>query len=248
MKRREFVAAAAVSGVGVALPLGQARAMARHAADDRDYIEIRRYQCISGKRMKILDDFVANALAPAYNRLGVTPVGAFKTTYGPDFATLMVVLTHPTLESAATAAARLLDDAQLQSAGKEYFSAPIDDPPFVRMDSRLLRGLAGQPRVSAPETAKGNKPRLMGFRTYVSHNESVARQKVDMVNGGEVEIFWRSGAHVVFFGESLFGEGVPSLSYMLAFSDMAGHDAAWSAFRKDRRRRSIAVKQYHRDR
>jgi hypothetical protein len=37
----------------------------------------------------------------------------------------------------------------------------------------------------------------------------------------------------VFFGETVIGAKMPSLTYMLTFTDMAARDAAWSAFGKD---------------
>jgi hypothetical protein len=37
----------------------------------------------------------------------------------------------------------------------------------------------------------------------------------------------------VFFGETLAGAGLPNLTYMLAYEDMAAHDKQWSAFAAD---------------
>src|ERR1043166_1310282 len=231
MRRRDFVTSAAVAGAGLATGAGSLDARTGPADDGRQYLDLREYRCISGKRMKILEDYISGALIPAYKRLGIGPVGAFKQTYGPNFGALMVLTVHGSLDSAATANAKLLDDAEVQRAGAEYFAAPIDNPPFIRMGSRLLRTLAGLPHLTVPEAAAGNKPRIFGFRTYDSHNERVARQKIEMVNAGEIEYFRRNGAQPVFFAETLFGEGMPSLSYMLAFQDMVAHDAAWAGFR-----------------
>jgi hypothetical protein len=54
-----------------------------------------------------------------------------------------------------------------------------------------------------------------------------------MFNAGEVPIFRKTGLTPVFFGETLLGQNMPSLNYMLTFPDMAARDAAWSAFSKD---------------
>jgi len=54
-----------------------------------------------------------------------------------------------------------------------------------------------------------------------------------MFNAGEVPIFRRTGLTPVFFGETLVGTRMPSLTYMLTFADMAARDSAWSAFAKD---------------
>jgi hypothetical protein len=233
MRRRDFVTTAAVVGAGIATRSPLLAAERAVAGDDRQYLELREYRSVSGKRMKILEDFVSAAMIPALKRMGVGPVGVFKTLYGPDLATLTMLVTHPTLESAATAASRLLDDAEVAKAGADYFSAPIDNPPFIRVDTRLLKAVAGMSKVIVPDAAAGNKPRIVELRTYESHNERVGRQKIEMINAGEVEFFRRNGAPPVFFAETLFGARMPSLSYMLAFADMAARDAGWTAFRKD---------------
>lgn len=234
MDRRHFVAAAAAGGAGAVLPFASSMGSAPSSAQSgREYYELRTYHCASAPRMRILEDFWSKALLPACGRLGIGPVGVFKGVYGPDSATLMVLLTHKSLESAATATTRLLDDPEVQSTGAEYFAAPIDNPPFVRMSSRLLVAFTGLPQLIVPDAARGNKPRILELRTYESHNEQVSKKKIEMINSGEVEYFRRSGAPPVFFGESLFGDGMPSLSYMLVFPDIAARDAGWKAFGSD---------------
>ncbi len=51
--------------------------------------------------------------------------------------------------------------------------------------------------------------------------------------GGELGIFARLGLHTVFFGRDMLGAGLPSLTYMLAFADVAAREKAWAAFRED---------------
>jgi hypothetical protein len=46
----------------------------------------------------------------------------------------------------------------------------------------------------------------------------------------------------VFFGQSLVGARQPNLTYLLAYDDMAAHDAQWSAFGRDPEWRAIAAK------
>ena len=234
MDRRQFVATAAATGAGAVIPFAStAGSGLSQAPTDREYYELRKYRCASAPRMRILEDFWSKAMIAACGRIGIGPVGVFKGVYGPDSATLHILLTHQSLESAATATSRLLDDAEVRSAGAEYFGAPIDNPPFVRMDSRLLVAFSGLPHLVVPDAAKEKKPRILELRTYESHNELTGRKKVEMINSGEVEFFRRSGAPPVFFGESLFGDGMPSLSYMLVFPDIAARDAGWAAFGKD---------------
>ena len=46
-------------------------------------------------------------------------------------------------------------------------------------------------------------------------------------------IFARLGLHTVCFGRDLVGAGLPSLTYLLAFADVAAREKAWAAFRED---------------
>ena len=59
---------------------------------------------------------------------------------------------------------------------------------------------------------------------------------------------WRAGSttrlgfHAVFYGQTLIGPRRPNLTYMLAFDDMADHDARWGAFGKDPEFRALVAK------
>ena len=54
-----------------------------------------------------------------------------------------------------------------------------------------------------------------------------------MFNQGEFEIFQRTGLHPVFFGETLMGARMPSLTYMLMFADMEELETNWATFGAD---------------
>ena len=54
-----------------------------------------------------------------------------------------------------------------------------------------------------------------------------------MFNNGEFDIFAKSGFGQVFFGDTLIGPRLPSLTYLLAFNDQADLDASWARFVKD---------------
>jgi hypothetical protein len=59
------------------------------------------------------------------------------------------------------------------------------------------------------------------------------RTKLEMFNGGEIQIFQRLGMAPVFFGEGVFGRNLPSLTYMLSFRNLAERERLWSAFVAD---------------
>ena len=54
-----------------------------------------------------------------------------------------------------------------------------------------------------------------------------------MFEDGEASIFRRLGMSPVFFGQGIFGRNLPSLTYMLAFDDLASRERLWKAFGAD---------------
>jgi hypothetical protein len=54
-----------------------------------------------------------------------------------------------------------------------------------------------------------------------------------MFDDGEIAIFRRLGMSPVFFGQTLIGGNMPSLTYMLAFDNLAAREKAWQAFSQD---------------
>lgn len=247
MNRRDFLSASAVAGLA---PLaGVSAAAAEQQQGEREYFEIRRYQAIPGPRQRALGGFFGDVAIPAMNRAGVGPVGAFTVTYGENAPTIILLLTHKTLESAATLRDRLMDDAEYRRAGAEILDAPLGDPAYVRVESSLLRAFADMPRLEVPAGAADRSPRLFELRRYESHSDPAALRKIEMFNdrGGEIPIFRRTGLTPVFFGEMLIGQHMPNLTYMLTFPDMAARDAAWAVFQADPEWRRLAGDPYFAD-
>ena len=239
MHRREFLAATAVAAVSPTPGLDALDALAPQPASQaaRQYIELRRYHLLPGAKQRATGTFLGDVAIPAMNRAGVGRVGAFTVVYGENAPSLLLVLTHPTLDSVVSLRERLADDAEYARAGAAVLDAPMSDPAFVRVESTLLRAIAAMP---TPESGAGAgaragaaASRICELRTYESHSDRAALNKLKMFNAGEVPIFRRTGLTPVFFGETVVGAKMPSLSYMLTFADMAARDAAWAAFGKD---------------
>ena len=242
MQRRDFLAAAGVAAVS---PLPTLEALGQPAP--RQYIELRRYQLLPGAKQRAFGTFVGEAMVPALNRAGVGKVGAFTVMYGQNAPSLYLVLTHKDLESAATLRDRLAADSAFASAGKAILDAPLADPPFVRVESTLLRAIEAMPTVEPSAGVAAKTPRIYELRIYESHTDPAALNKLKMFNAGEVPIFRKTGLTPVFFGEALVGAQMPNLTYMLTFPDMAARDAAWAAFSKDPDWRTLSADPQYRD-
>ncbi|MGO8791716.1 MAG: NIPSNAP family protein [Terriglobia bacterium] len=199
----------------------------------REYYELRKYQLRRGPQQQRIDAYFRDANIPALNRLGIKPVGVFNTSIGPGSPTLYVLAPHPSAESAVTIHDRLTADPEYLQAGAAFINATPAEPSYVRVDSFLFAAFAGMPKLEVPPGAAENKPRIFELRTYESHSKKAHRTKVEMFNRAEIAIFRRTGLRPVFFGETMVGAGMPSLTYMLTFADMDERTRAWAAFVAD---------------
>ncbi|HTV16969.1 MAG TPA: NIPSNAP family protein [Acidobacteriaceae bacterium] len=233
MERRKFVtsslaAAAALGVAGAALPQADAAGPAA-----REYYELRKYHMVAGPQTKQAEDYVANALIPALNRLGLGPVGAFYLTFGPETPTLYLLIPGGSVEALVTAELRLAEDAVFMKAAEPFWNAPATQPAFVRVESALMIAFAGWPKLTPPAAAARQGKRIFQLRTYESATNQDHVRKVEMFHHGEFEIFARSGCEAIFYADTLIGPRLPNLTYMLTFSDMADLDAKWKRFSSD---------------
>ena len=222
MRRRDFLGAA-----GLATASGVAALAAEPGeAPSKQLLELRLYRCDPGDMRKRLDGCLALAV-PAWNRLGIEPVGVFGMA-DEKSADVYVLLPHKSAEAAATAEARLLADADFAKAAAAFLDPPKDAPTFKRLEAWLLLAFDAMPKVDVP-TKK--ETRLLQLRTYESHSAAKALKKIEMFNtGGEIALFRKVGMTPVFFGQTLYGSKMPNLTYMLGFDDEAAQKAAWARF------------------
>jgi len=231
MKRREFLKNASIGG-GLALAGLPGGDVVGAQAAPREFYEFRVYEMQTGNRKAVLHDYLEKACLPAWNRLGIKPVGVFTVVSGANALNLYVLIPHPTLESLVSAPEKLAADAAYQKAAAPYLSAGIDNPAYVRYETTLMRAFPQVPHVRMPAETAGNAPRLFELRIYESHSETAALKKIEMFNeGGEIALFDRIGLRGVFFGQTLAGVRQPNLVYMTVHADMAAREKTWDVFR-----------------
>ena len=243
MDRRDFLAATAVAAVS---PMPKLDALARQQAP-RQYIELRRYHLLPGAKQRAFSTFVGSVAIPAMNRAGVGRVGAFTVMYGENAPSMLLVLTHSNLESVATLRDKLANDSTYVRDGAAVLDAPLSDPAFVRVESSVLRAFQSMPALEPSAGAEKAVPRIFELRTYESHSEKAAINKVKMFDAGEVPIFRKTGLTPIFFGETVIGPKMPNLVYMLTFDNMAARDAAWMKFGQDPDWKTLSADPQYRD-
>ncbi len=229
MKRREFLSATAGAAM-LEASRGNLQAQGQPKENGREYYELRRYQMQSGPQQKLADGFVAEALIPGLNRLGIQPVGAFNLYLGPETPALYVLMPARSVETLANAEFQLSKDEEYRKAGAAFLRAPAKEPAYERMESSLMVAFEGWPKLTVPSVTAQHGSRVFQLRTYESPGMEDHRTKVEMFHQGEFEIFQKAGFWNVFFGDSLIGPRLPNLTYMLSFPDLAELNAKWKAF------------------
>jgi hypothetical protein len=225
MNRRQFLTIASVTGLA---PLGLSATAAETENAPRDFYELRQYQVETELHRAGFDAFLRDAAIPALNRLGIRPVGVFYPE--KDLSPIYVLLRSKSLDTLATATARLQADTEFLTKGAAFLDAPATAPAFKRAESTLMVAFTGMPDLETPIKAPG---RVFQLRIYESPSVKTGQKKIEMFNTAEIAIFRKVGLHPVFFSETLVGTKMPNLTYMLAFESMDEQKANWKKFGAD---------------
>jgi NIPSNAP len=224
VKRRHFPIAA--SGLAFGGPLA--------AADvKRSIIELRymRMRNTQENQMQRATDFLRNGAAPAVKKAGATALGFFAPVIAEQSPFILTLAAFPSL--AAMEVAR-----EKQAADKDYIQArdaynAKAGLGYARLDSSLLRCFESMPTVDLPPADAQRPARIFELRLYESNNGSTLARKIKMFNDAEIGIFKRLGMQPVFFGETIIGDRMPNLVYMLSFENLAAREKLWQAFGAD---------------
>lgn len=193
----------------------------------KEHLELRLYTVDAGEKRARLDEFLGQVAVPAWNRIGIGPVGVFQWKDG-NRADLYVLLPHKSIESFATARQRLLADREFTTAGARFLNLPKKDPLYRRVESSLMIAFDECPKVEAEVKVQ---TRIFQLRIYESHSLLKGQKKVHMFDeGGEIALFRDCGMQPVFFGETLIGTKIPNLTYMLVFENDEARKANWKKF------------------
>ena len=227
MKRRNFLA-----GLGplAAAPLFSMASTNEVEEENQQYLEWIRYT-LPNRADKRVEKYYEAAAIPVLNKHGISDIGVFNVMYGPNDPSLYVLIPHNSIDSLMTYQQKLLDDSDYVKAGKEYLESVISDPAYFRIERGLMKAFAGMPKVESAKNTVGEQ-RILELRIYESHNYIKGQKKIDMFNNaGEIQVFRDTGLTPVFFGETVFGQLMPNLTYMVAFKDMVDRDKSWESFR-----------------
>jgi hypothetical protein len=230
MERRQFLTASlAASAFAAASDVaGQAP-----AASLREFYLMRRYTLLTGPQTKLTESYFGDALIPALARMGMGSIGAFKLDIGPETPAYYLLIPGTSVEVLAELDLRFAGDAGFMKAADPFWNATAATPAFQRVETSLLAAFEGWPRATPPAPSATKGKRIFQLRTYESPSNADHVRKVEMFHSGEFEIFKGAGFHPVFFGDTLIASRMPSLTYMLSFTDMEELNAKWDVFHAD---------------
>ena len=228
MERREFIKSALVTGVSSG-PAFAAEGQKKPVDVRPMYYQLRRYTLRTGPQLSLAQTYFEKALIPSLNRLQMAPIGAFRLDVGPQTPTYYVLIPSTSVDALVTLDTRLGNDPEYLKAAVGFRDAPAEAPAFLRTERSLLSAFSAWPSIVPPKRGK----RIFQLRTYESPSQVAHSQKIRMFNEAEIGIFVRAGLNPVFFGDTLVGERMPSLTYMLAFADVSELNERWSVFGSD---------------
>ena len=205
---------------------------AEAAADSAkpQYYELRVYTTRSAEQQKLVNDYWQNSAIPAYNRMGIQPIGVFTELIDSPTSKIYVLIPCDSLDIFASIPAKLAADATYQRDAAGYMGRPKSDPPYERFESSLNIAFEAMKKLSVPSSAAERKAWIFELRTYLSPTEEKGVNKVKMFNSGEVPLMLQVGLSPVFFSRTLVGSQMPNLVYMVSGENLEEHKKHWKAF------------------
>src|SRR5450432_278245 len=215
MTRRKFIPAAAAAGAAL-----QGQTKGKPCVYELRIVHQRNSPDNQRQRMS---DLLKDATLPALQKYGAGPVGFFTNSIAPNGPFTMALISYPSMAAMEDIRARMNADARYVKQIEAFNAMP--GLGYQRIDSSLLRAFPGVPAIEVPPVEGKRAPRIFELRTYESNNSATLRRKIKMFEeGGEIGIFRRLGMQVVFFAETIVGQNMPRLTYLLGYHDLAARE------------------------
>lgn len=206
------------------------------AKTERDFYQLTIYHFSGDSQVKVIDNYLQNALLPALHKINIRNIGVFKNRSNDTLADKTMYLLVPvrSLEELMKISSKLTTDRAYQAAGTEYLDAVYTSPPYSRMETILLQAFSRAPELQLPKLNSARKDRIYELRSYESATEKIFKNKVDMFNeGDEIGLFKRLNFKASFYGEVIAGGKMPNLMYMTCHENKTARDANWKNFGND---------------
>jgi hypothetical protein len=197
-------------------------------AEKPQFYEVRIYATQSAEQQQRVNDYWQKAAVPAYNRMGIQPVGVFTELQDSPTNHMYVLIPCDSPEDFTAIPARLAADADYQKAAAEFLNAPKSNPAYTRFESSLLVAFDGMKRMVLPAADK--KPNIFELRTYLSSSEGKGLNKIKMFESGEIPLMKEVGLAPIFYGRTIAGLNMPCLVYMTCGENLDAQKQHWKSF------------------
>lgn len=196
--------------------------------DTPQYYELRIYSTKSVEQQQRVNDYWQNAAVPAYNRMGIQPIGVFTELQDSVTNKIYVLIPCDSLDIFSAIPAKLATDIAYQQTAHDFLSAPTSNPDYERFESSLLVAFDGMKHLAVPPPEK--KPNVFELRTYMSSSENKGLNKIQMFESGEITLMKEIGLAPIFYGRTLIGPHMPCLVYLTSGVNMEEHSQHWDKF------------------
>lgn len=198
-----------------------------------EFYQLKTYILKTEQQEQITDKYLKEAYLPGLKKLGIKNIGVFKLkpNITDTLKKIVILIPYSSLEQYLTLDEKLAKDKIYLTAGADYLSAVFNEPPYLRIESILLKAFSDHPFLTKPALNSPRANRVYELRSYESATEAIYANKVDMFNvGGEIKLFDRLEFNAVFYGQVISGPKMPNLMYMTAFADQTSREAHWKSF------------------
>lgn len=207
---------------------------------NNSFYQLKVYHLKDNNQVSMTDDFLKDAYLPALHRFGIKNVGVFKPLSNDTALDKRIYVLIPFSSSAQWLAItdKINNDPDFNATAKDFLSADSKNPPFVRIESILLKAFPKQPFLLLPK--QKNPEQVFELRSYESPTVHLAEKKMAMFNKDEINIFNRLGFNPVFYGKVVSGSRMPNLMYMPVFKSVEDRNAQWKIFSSDPKWKEIS--------
>ena len=156
-------------------------------------------------------------------------MGFFNVDVGPNLPSTLIIFSYPSLSEMEAQWGKLNSDPDYAAAVAEVEK---DEPAFYRTEAMLLRSTPFCPPLKpTPPDEPGHK--LYELRIYESPTNRQLGYLHDRFEGGEIDVFHRSGIHPILYADTVFGPNQPNMAYLIPFESATHREKAWATFRSD---------------
>ena len=224
MQRRQLLASAAGAA---SLSMSS---LAQTPGTGRAVIELRyfRLRNTTDNQRGRLTNWLTVDVIPFLRKAGSGPVGLFASSIAPDAPFLLAVSSHDSLAAYEQTMAKLMQSEPFLRASEAFSTIR---PPLPAHGNAPAPRLRWVPRLVVPQAPDEGKPaRLFELRVYESNSPLSLMKKIGMFENGEIDLFKQKGLPPVFFGETIAGDRMPNLTYMVWHDSLSAREANWRNF------------------